>query len=101
MKKIIKVRIINSIAIGFIILVVGLGLFSIVNSDGENRYWEGKAFGGSIAIIGIFILVVGIIAVEAYKKDKSISKVGTAFKEAFFAVLDHDSLRYSRRKKKK
>ena len=66
---------------------VGLGLHAGLSSDGNNRFWEGKAFGGSITIIGLVVYLIGAAAVKTYKKNKSIKEVGSAFKNGFLEII--------------
>lgn len=101
MKRIVKIRIINSFLGIALLVVITLGLTSVFNSDGENRYWEGKAFGGSIAIIGFLLLTLGIIVIGTYKKTKSKDAVFRTLKEVVLIAISYDWLKPSRKKRRK
>jgi hypothetical protein len=100
MKKITKNRIRNCIFIGILLAMVGLGLYTGLNSDGRNGYWEGRALGGSIGIMGLLLYLIGVAAVKTYKKNKSISEVGSTFKKGFLEIISIDFGKAGRKKKK-
>lgn len=90
MKRTTQLRIINTTCLT---LALALGLAALAASDGSSRYWEGKAFGGAIAIIGVLGLAFGIIAVGTYKETRDMKKTFGALKEAVLALLSYDWLK--------
>lgn len=100
MKKLTKIRIRNSLFIALLIAAIGLGLYAGLNSDGKNRFWEGKALGGSIAMVGILVYLITISAIKSYTKNKSLREVSSSFKKGFTQIISTD-WRSLRRKSKK
>lgn len=83
-KKLIWLRICNAL---LIFGGIGLGLSVIWTGDDENRYWQGKAIGGAIAMIGLLIFLVYVIVVSTYKDTRDLSKIMPAIKDAFLTFL--------------
>ncbi len=97
MKKITKIRIINSI---LLILPIILGISLIWTGDDENRYWQGRAIGGATGILAILLIGFLVGAIAVYRKTKSISKTKAILKDAILALLSTGSEKSAKKKKK-
>lgn len=67
-----------------------LGLSVIWTGDEENRYWQGKAIGGAMTIICIFIGLLFVAAVIAYKETHDYKKIFPIIKDAILAMLSFE-----------
>ena len=97
MKRITKIRIINSI---LILLPIILGISLIWTGDDENRYWQGKAIGGATGILVILVVGFTVGAIAVYRKTRSISETKHILKDALLALLSAGSEKSIRQKRK-
>ena len=98
MKRITKVRILNS---SLIALPVILTLSYLWIADDENRFWQGKVIGGAIAIVGVLGFISIAMAVVEYRKTKSLSAAKATFKNFWIALISIDRKKLKKRKKKR
>ena len=87
MRRIHVIRTLNGV-----ILIAGLSsaIMTGLHGDGINRYWEGKALGGALAIIGIMLLAFAIIAVNVFKETKSVKDVYKAIIDMLLIFVSYD-----------
>ena len=98
MKRLTQVRIVNGICLT---LLIAIGLMSLASSDGNNRYWDGKAFGGAIAIIALVLIIMTAVAISTYRETRDIHKVGEVIKEVALGILSYDWLKRTHKKRKR
>jgi hypothetical protein len=87
MKRIIIIRIINTILIG---TIYGYLFWNAYLDKSGNGYWDGKGEALAIAIPVTFIIMFCTIAWNEYKKTHSIKRAWKGFLAGPLAIISND-----------